>query len=149
MNPRSLKNLKPFTKGNKASPGRTPIPESVKQFNKNLKDMNASVALDLIESGEYEKLLKETLRNNAKTGRLDGIKFINDYNGNKPGEKIEIDNTKYEGLDDEILKAARILQHRKNQGIMAGELMDKINSVKKFKTDIEEMNEERTLKNKI
>lgn len=100
VNPKSLKNLKPFPKGNRASTGRPKLSNETKQARELLKNMNESIALELIESGEYMQLVKEAIRANSISGKFDGIKFVNDYTGNKPPEQVQVMDTRDSIMDD-------------------------------------------------
>ena len=91
VNQKSIKNLKPFPKGQSGNPnGRAPIPLEEKQARQFIKEMNESLARDLITSGKYKELLKQAIEASCRAGRMDGLKFLNDYNGNKPSDKIEV-----------------------------------------------------------
>lgn len=89
MNPKSLKNLKPFPKGNKASTGRPRIPLEEKQARQLLKDINSDLTKELIANGKYKKLMMLAIESSCKSGRFDAFKFLNDYNGNKPIDEVE------------------------------------------------------------
>lgn len=90
VNQKSIKNLKPFSKGQSGNPsGRKPIPLEEKQARQFIKDMNAELAHDLIASGKYKALLIQAIETSCQMGKMDGIKFLNDYNGNKPKEQME------------------------------------------------------------
>ena len=95
MNPKSLKNLKPFPKGNKASTGRPKIPLEEKQARQIIKEMNEDLVKELILTGRYKALLTEAIEKSCQLGKVDGLKFINDYVGNKPMERME-----HSGNDD-------------------------------------------------
>lgn len=92
VNSRSLKNLKPFEKGHKNATGRPKLTEEEKKersIQKYLESANSNLVKSLIESGEYESLLKQALLNTIEAGKIDGFKFLNDYNGNKPKDTVE------------------------------------------------------------
>lgn len=88
-----IKNLKPFKKGQTGNPnGRPRLTEEDKKersIQKYLETTNAEFVKSLIESGEYMTYLKQALQNTIAAGKIDGFKFLNDYNGNKPTEKVE------------------------------------------------------------
>jgi len=92
VNAESLKNLKPFPKGHTMATGRPRLTEEDKKersIQKYLETTNAEFVKSLIESGEYMTYLKQALQNTIAAGKIDGFKFLNDYNGNKPTEKVE------------------------------------------------------------
>lgn len=83
-------NLKPFKPGQSGNPsGRKPIPLEEKQARQIIKDMNESLVKELILTGRYKALLTEAIEKSCQLGKVDGLKFINDYVGNKPMERIE------------------------------------------------------------
>ncbi|MBK8396137.1 MAG: hypothetical protein IPL26_12985 [Leptospiraceae bacterium] len=58
---------------------------------KYLETANSEFVKDLIESGEYKKYLKQAVLNTVAAGKMDGFKYLNDYNNNKPKEVHEIE----------------------------------------------------------
>lgn len=114
-NPRGApENLTPFRKGDPnipISPGRPKLTEEEKQersIQKYLETANSKYVKGLIESGEYETKLALALDNTIALGKMEGFKFLNDYNGNKPTEKTEhsgqIEVDVYQNLSKEELK---------------------------------------------
>jgi hypothetical protein len=90
VNQKSIKNLKPFSKGQSGNPsGRKPIPADEKLARQIIKDMNEELVKDLISTGRYKALLTEAIEKSCQLGKVDGLKFINDYVGNKPMERME------------------------------------------------------------
>lgn len=90
VNQKSIKNLKPFPKGQSGNPsGRTPLAPEEKQARQFIKDMNEELVKELILTGRYKALLTEAIEKSCQLGKVDGLKFINDYVGNKPMERIE------------------------------------------------------------
>ena len=91
VNEKSIKNLKPFKKGQSGNPkGKPPIPPEIKEARLLLKEANERVVNKLVANGRYEELLEIGLINTIEAGKVDGLKFINDYLGNKPIDKTEI-----------------------------------------------------------
>ena len=87
VNQKSIKNLKPFPKGKSGNPsGRAPIPPDEKLARQIIKDMNSDLIIELIQTGQYKKLLKQAIEASCRAGRMEGLKFLNDYNGNNPRE---------------------------------------------------------------
>jgi hypothetical protein len=83
-------NLRPFKPGQSGNPsGRKPIPLEEKQARQFIKDMNEDLVKDLISTGRYKALLTEAIEKSCQLGKVDGLKFINDYVGNKPMERME------------------------------------------------------------
>lgn len=83
-----------FKPGQTGNPnGRPKLTEEEKKersIQKYLETANAQLVQDLIESGEYRDLLLTAVRNTVAEGKIDGFKFLNDYNGNKPLNKSEV-----------------------------------------------------------
>ena len=89
-NPQDPPKEKRFKPGQSGNPkGKPKIPEEEKSIIEYLQTANAQVVKDLIKSKEYPKLLRAGLKRAIKMGKFEGFKFLNDYNGNKPTEKVE------------------------------------------------------------
>lgn len=102
-NPPKKFQFKPGQSGNPS--GRKPIPLEEKQARQFIKDMNAELAHDLIASGKYKALLIQAIETSCQMGKMDGIKFLNDYNGNKPKEFVEVEQVdKYKELTKEEIE---------------------------------------------
>jgi len=75
-NQKSLKNLKPFKKGNKASVGygrpRLPADEKL------LRDADYHILADLVKSGRYEQVIRDSIDRQLKVGRIDTLKFLSE-----------------------------------------------------------------------
>ena len=80
-----------FKKGQSGNPkGKPPLPPEIKEARLLIKQANERVVNKLVASGRYEELLELGLINTIEAGKVDGLKFINDYVGNKPIDKTEI-----------------------------------------------------------
>lgn len=104
-------NLRPFKPGQSGNPsGRKPIPLEEKQARQFIKDTNEELARDLITSGKYKAFLEIAIEASCRAGKMDGLKFLNDYNGNKPKESIEMLEpvNKYKELTPEELEVELI-----------------------------------------
>jgi hypothetical protein len=118
VNSKSLKNLKPFEKGNTISKlgGRPQLTDEEKEERsvlKYLETANSNFVKSLIKSGKYEEYLQQALINTIAAGKVDGLKFLNDYNGNKPKEQTEHSGEIKTGLTPELQAALQILNERK------------------------------------
>jgi len=81
-----------FKKGQSGNPkGKPKLTEDEKTeraIQKYLETANSNYVKRLIEKGEYEEYLDRAINATIAMGKMDGIKFMNDYNGNKPSEKV-------------------------------------------------------------
>ena len=83
------KNLKPFSKGNKASVGygRPKVKEEVKA----VKDANYNLLNELIKSGKYNEIMLEVIENQRINGKIDVLKFLSESVVGKETVKIPND----------------------------------------------------------
>lgn len=85
------KRFKPGQTGNpNGRPKLTEEERKERSIQKYLETANAELVQELIESGEYKELLLLAIRNTVAEAKVDGFKFLNDYNGNKPLNKSEV-----------------------------------------------------------
>lgn len=81
---------KRFKKGQSGNPkGKPPMPLEVRRARELIKDANEKIVNELIATGEYQDLVMLGIRNTIAEGKVDGLKFLNDYIGNKPTDKVE------------------------------------------------------------
>lgn len=111
-----IKNLKPFKKGESGNPnGRPRLTEEEKEeksVQKYLETANSDYVKEIVKNGKYKDYLEQAILNTILAGKVDGLKFLNDYNGNKPKENLDVKSDINFGLAPELEAAVKILNER-------------------------------------
>uniref|UniRef100_UPI002B1E3FE2 hypothetical protein n=1 Tax=Enterobacter agglomerans TaxID=549 RepID=UPI002B1E3FE2 len=79
---------------------------------KYLETANSDYVKEIVKNGKYKDYLEQAILNTILAGKVDGLKFLNDYNGNKPKENLDVKSDINFGLAPELEAAVKILNER-------------------------------------